>query len=803
MADVIPFVPHRDATNGPQELTRPRFPLRPRRRVTIDADDVVGSVLTRAHEIDQDLNRSHWLEARLQRYAKLRGWLPEKSWPWASCSNVHVPILMTSDLRANAGLHNVVMTLRPLLSAKAQSRSGVEREEKITQVVDYQLFLEPGPEIAERRLGDFITGGLQDGNGVAYTPWVRDERHVTETRVAPAIPPEASPSEYLDAEFRRLLPGLQRIEFDGDSDHRFIVTYGERGRPREATVKVFEGEDGALEIVVRREATTYDGPVALPLPIESVLVPTRCTNLQAPSEANPTGAPYVFLRWRYRLDDVRRLRAGAFNWLDAEGLAKVVAAARAGAGLAAAAPDRPEALQEQKDTIEGREHREAPDDYDEALGHLPVTMLLCFDRWDVDGDGLAEDVFWVVAEDARVLCEARLLTERWPALKPYRPLAEWCPIPTKDRWYGISLLELGESLYDLIKGTFDQAFDAWTVGNIPFFFYGAGSKLATDVLSVAPGQGIPVPGNPRETILFPNLPQRDQSGALGIIGLAMRFYESLMAQGQLQSGQVPTGKASALRTFGTTMALLQQGDVRADQMLIRLFQGLAQIALNFHRMNRRLLPPDKEIRKVGWDGPAALGYQTIKTAEDIDAEAAFDFKPEFLNSNPAVLRESLQLLMGVVIQPLAFQLGGSNARTLDRLIRDFIRALRLDPKRYWDEPAPEALPPVLAEEAIERLTRGQEITAVPLEGAAKHLAKLQAWAASDAFGLLPPEHVALAKTWVEQVAGRAQQERLAAAAAQFQQALQQSSGGAAGVPTTVREPEGGGAVVPAPEGAMA
>ena len=220
MADVIPFVPHRDATNGPQELTRPRFPLRPRRRVTIDADDVVGSVLTRAHEIDQDLNRSHWLEARLQRYAKLRGWLPEKSWPWASCSNVHVPILMTSDLRANAGLHNVVMTLRPLLSAKAQSRSGVEREEKITQVVDHQLFLEPGPEIAERRLADFIAGGLQDGNGVAYTPWVRDEREITETRFAPPIPPEASPADYLEAEFRRVVPGLQRIELDGDSGVR-------------------------------------------------------------------------------------------------------------------------------------------------------------------------------------------------------------------------------------------------------------------------------------------------------------------------------------------------------------------------------------------------------------------------------------------------------------------------------------------------------------------------------------------------------------------------------------------------------
>lgn len=779
----------------------PRFPRRPRRRVDIDADVVVESVLTRAKDIDEDRNRGQWLEARLQRYAKLRGWLPDKTWPWLNASNVHVPLLMMSDLRANAGLNNVVMTLRPLLSARAQSRNGVAREEKITQVVDYQLFLEPGPEIAERRLADFIAGGLQDGNGVAYTPWVRDARELTTTSFAPPIPAEAAPSEVLEAEFRRLLPGVTQIELDAKVDHRFIVTYRERDRALEAQIEVFEDKDGALELVVRREATITDGPVALPLPIEHVLVPTRATNLQPPSEANPTGAPYVFLRWRYRLDDVRRLRDGAFNWLDDDGMAKIVAAARAGAGLAVTPPDRPDELQQQKDTIEGREHREV-DAADKADGHLPVMMLLCFDRWDVDGDGFAEDVFWIVAEDARELCEARLLTERWPAIKPYRPLAEWCPLPVKDRWYGISLLELGEALYDLVKGTFDQAFDSWTVGNLPFFFYGAGSKLNTDVLSIAPGQGVPVPGNPRETILFPNLPQRDQSGALGIIGLAMRFYESLMAQGQLQSGQVPTGKASALRTFGTTMALLQQGDVRADQMLIRLFQGLAQIALNFHRMNRHLLPPGKEIRVVGWDGPAELGYQTIQTAEEVDAEAAFDFKPEFLNSNPAVLRETLQLAMGALIQPLAFQLGGSNARTLDRLMRDFLRSLRLDPKRYWDSPAPEALPPVLAEEAIERLQRGQEVVAVPLEGADKHLAKLQAYMASDAVGMLPEAHVPLLKAWVEQVAGRAQQERLAAAAAQFQQALQQQGSGPAGVPTTVREPEPGGAVAPPTEAAF-
>lgn len=784
-----------------------RFPLRPKKRVRIDDPaEVVKSVLQYVRDVEGDRNRGEWLTRRIQRYAKFRGWLDEKSYPWPGCSNVHLPILMTSGLRASAGLHNVIMTLRPLMTAKAASRAGIEREEKITQTLQYQMFLEPGPEIAERRFSDFIDGGLYDGNAVAYTPWVRDEREMTEVRFAPAIPDGASPADVLEAEFRRALPNVQTIEMHETKDHCFYVTFTDGTRDAEAKIEVFEDEDGDLELLITRERTIYDGPVMLPLPIESVIVPTRCTNLQPPSEANPTGAARVVLRWRYRLDDVKRLMdSGQFNWLDAKGFDKIVAAARGAAGTPFSGTDTDrDALQEQKDTIEGREHREGEATLDAEVAQLTAPFLLAFDLWDVDGDGLSEHVFWVIAEDAEVLCEARLTTDRWPAVKPYRPLAEWCPIPVKDRWYGISMLELGESLYDLIKGTFDQSYDGWSVANLPFFFYGAGSKLNTNILNVAPAQGIPVPGNPRETLLFPNLPQRDQSGALGIISLGMRFYESLMSQGQLQSGQVPTGKASALRTFGTTQALLQQGDVRADQMLIRLFQGLGQVALNFHRMNRHLLPDGKEIRVLGWDGPQHQGYQTIRASEDLDAEIEFEFRPEFLNSNPETLRLAIEKTLGVLVQPLMLEIGVTDATTIHRLVRDFVKAQRLDAKRYVNEPTITSLPPVLAEEAIQLLMRGQEIRGIPLEGAAKHLATLQTWATSEAFALLPEAHAPLAKAWFAQVAQLAQQERLAAAAAQYQAALQSGAGPGGGVPTTIQEPSDGGAVTtvePPPEAA--
>lgn len=778
-------------------VTRSPFPKRPTKRFTIDRAVVVESVRRRARDIEDDLNRGEWLEQRLQRYAKYRGWLPEKTFPWQSCSNVHIPLLQIAELRANAGLHNVVMTLRPLMSAKAERRDNVEREQKITELIDAQLFLEPGPELAERRIADFIAGGLQDGNAVAYTPWVRDERFVTSVHYLPPIPPDLAPSEYLEAAIAGtpdqpgILPAVSTIELDDVLDYRLYVAYSEQGKAREAEIEVYTGEDDALELVIKRETTIYDGPVMLPFPIESVLVPTRCTNLQPPSEYNPTGAPYVTIRIRYRLDEIKRLMgSGQFNWLDADGFAEIVGRAKSASGLGAQRPEGEE-LQEQKDTIEGREHREIDTAYTEDLAHLGVSFLLCFDRWDVDGDGLAEDVYWLVAEDAEVLCEGRLLTERWPAARPYRPLAEWCPIPVKDRWYGISLLELGESLYDLVKGTFDQSFDAWTIGNLPFFFYSASSKLNADILSIAPGQGTPVPGNPKETVYFPTLSQRDQSTAMGIIGLGVQFFERVMMQGDMQLGRVPTGKASALRTVGTTMALLQQGDVRSDQLLLRLFNGLRQVARNFHAMNRHLLPPNKEIRVLGWDGPKELGYRVIRDVTEIDADADFDFRPDFLNANPAVLHEALREVLGVMVTPLMYQLGINDPKLTYNMTRDFIRSLRLDTKRYSKAPAQEALPPLLAEEAISQITSGQEPLGMPMEGAGAHLTKLFQWVNSDTFGFLPPEHVPIAQRWMEQIGQRAQQEKIIAAAQQFQAALT-AGGQAGGVPTTMAEPSVGG-----------
>ena len=63
-------------------------------------------------------------------------------------------------------------------------------------------------------------------------------------------------------------------------------------------------------------------PGAEPVDLDDLFVPTRCANLQPPSSMNPEGAVRVVLRQYLMFDAIRQNQAsGAYNWLDADGLA--------------------------------------------------------------------------------------------------------------------------------------------------------------------------------------------------------------------------------------------------------------------------------------------------------------------------------------------------------------------------------------------------------------------------------------------------------------------------------------------------
>ena len=774
--------------------------VRRRRRLQIDPARIVQSVTRRYEGMLQDRDRGLWLDKREELYAKFRGMLDPKDFPYEGAANTHLPIMMSAFLRQDAGLYNAVMTTRPLMAAKALQVRHQDRAERVTEIVDAQFFLEV-PD-AKRRLGDFISNFILDGNAVAYTPWVRRNEFVHETKFAPPPPPEVPEEQYILQVLTALFSTATGISETSASglDYR-IQSVSDDGASVTATASVYFTDAGGLELALGYPATVFNGPVFMVLDIEDVIVRTRVANLQPPSEENPHGAPEVFLRASYTIDNLRRQqKAGKLNWLDADGLDKIIASARAGAAPAAK-PE--EGLKEQKDEAEGTEHREPDAVLDEEVGHLRVECLIALDRWDVDGDGQMEDVFFLIARDAEVLMEARLLTDLWPAKVPYRPLAEAVFVPVANRWLGISLPELVEHLYDLIKGTLDLTIDAGKFANIPPFFYSSSAAFRPGTIRYSPGEGYPVPGVARDAVYFPNIATRDQSWALNLVGLGYQFVERVLAISDAQYGRVPVGRASALRTMGTTMALLQQGDVRADQILLRLLNGLAQIAQNFHRMNRYFLPRNKEYRIWGYERPDRQAYRTITHRHEIDADMDFEFQATFLMSNPGVLAQSLQTLLTVIVSPLMIQMGLTDPQKIYALVKDYVKALRQDPAKYLNPPTGTDKPFLLAEEALSAILAGEVPDGLPLEGAQAHLDKLLEFQNSDDFGHLTADQIPVFQHWMRQVGQAVALERQAQAAGQYQQALVQAgAAGGGGAPAGGMEAPEPGSGVANPEQAV-
>src|SRR3990172_9573427 len=172
--------------------------------------------------------RTTWMSLRADRYAKYRGWTAreQKTFPWPGASNQHIPILAADSLRVKAGLFNAVMGIRPVMTPKTLRRELKERGERANALIDRQLFSESD---GERRIGQWIDGGVDDGTAFAETYWARREATVTRSDVylRPGEPEEdfavLMPAFLTDVVFGGRVPTtLERKDKRG---RRYVATF--------------------------------------------------------------------------------------------------------------------------------------------------------------------------------------------------------------------------------------------------------------------------------------------------------------------------------------------------------------------------------------------------------------------------------------------------------------------------------------------------------------------------------------------------------------------------------------------------
>ncbi len=743
--------------------------VRRRRRSALNFDEAkIGERVKKFFDDDLALS-SDDRDRRLQQYAKLRMWTSGVvDLPWEGASDIALPDIAEKSFRIQDTLVNAVMASRPVISAQSTTKASKENEDKLTNLLDTQIFIEDdGERIVSELVDDFVNQGIF----TVFIPWIKEVREVIDRREFDPIPEGISPLE----SFRRILQtefqDATKLEAIGNDvwDYSIELQNGEEIRASFYTTK-----GGKIELLLRREVVVHDGPKIIRKDYDDVLCPPRCGNLQIAGPSNPTGATHVILRDNPTKDEIVRLvKSGWYDLVSNEELKRLKNATRQTFSDS----------KEQKDVLEGTQEETAQQKGAET--HEKLTRLTCFDMYDIDGDGVSEDVIWWVIYETGTVLRARYLTEVFPSNPPRRPLAEAAFIPVPGRRRGLSLPEILEPIHDAQKMLMDQTVDAGTFSLTQFGFYRPMSNLKPDIIRLQPGELYPL-GDPQRDVNFPQFNSNNVNFGINMMTILGGKEDRLAMENDLNFGNVPAGKSSALRTTGNMALLLGQSQARPERMLRRLFLGLSDIWEWVHQLNKTYLPKDKEFRIIG----AAEGkdeiYGKIEDMSQMKGKFSWTFVANILNTTKAALQQSLAAFGQIYVSELTLQLGIATPEGVFRWMRDQAKAWGLNPDDYINPPNEDALlPRIMAEEAVQIIMQDKVPNGVPAEagGAIEHFQALQQFAEDDnVFGRFKPPQVQIFAGYMQEVAQRAQLQQQQQAILQAAGSLQGQGGGQGGRP---------------------
>lgn len=726
---------------------------------------------------------------REQRYAKLMQWREPAMGPWEDSTNVTLPDIMTDCLRSEDTILNAALATRPMINSRALDPRNQDKQRKIDLLHDNQFFVEqPGEKLLERMAMNF----LRDGTITNYVRWVTEKDKIHQLRIFDPIPLGELPEKY----FARILKTRFRTDKISKEDEEgwdwgLVDLDGNRLK-----VKFYTGKNDDVEMEVRGEVTTFDGPLIQTIPYEFLLHPYWCENLQAPSPTNPNGAEHVIIIDKPTIDEIGRLiDDGVYDLIARKDIE--------GRSPQSYLTDRPEQdLDRQRDEIRGFTETR-PNPAVDTRNLARTLRYTCFDLWAKSGEGESRSVVWTVLPELDLLARARPLSEMTPGNPPKRPFAEGIFIPVQDRRIGIGQPELMEGLHDFQTGVFNTMGDACDLEIQPFGTYRPNSNINPEEYRIYPGALLPRQN--ADDISFERIQPTAAQIGINQITIAQQMQEKLTSIGDLQFGRVPTGKSAALRTSSGVNQLISQGEARPERILRRFFLCLRDTYMLMWQLNREFLDDSKRFRTMGISAPNEDPFIQL-TREDLSGDYQFDFTANVLNTSKAALQDSLSQIITLMVNPLLLQMGIAQPEGIYRLLLDHFRSLGQTGEKYLSEPVPGArVPKISAAEAMSMILDGQAPVGQPSEPMAQeHLDALaQILQRTDDQGVLllqtlEPFHSQLLQAWVAGVQAKVQEEAQKAAqmqaAAQLQNTLQGQQGG--GGPQPGGPPKGSGMVGP-------
>lgn len=649
---------------------------------------------------------------------------------------VSLPIIATTIDQLHSRRVGAIYQNKPIIRMAPTDKYDVEKVKASQDFINYRLTNCTPNFHRVFDENDLIT--LIEGQSYVFQTWVREERKVCHKHQYPAfnmipdqmsgqtMPQPVTIEQIIDGLFN--VEGQKRITPDSDfeemGEDRYKVNYQMKRGPDDwsnhtAIIDFYlddNYQDPSKHTIHTKVISTeivFEGVKMLNVNLDFLYFPIDVLSLQPPD------CPHLVIKSEETISEInQKVETGEYSLLTPEKLKKIKAHPITYKNETQDKQDSV-TVDAVKD-IEGTNKQVFPDEI--------VAKYICYYSYDVDKDGIKEEIEVVIFPDAKVIAKACFLEETFKhGKRPIRHLAyDLRPYSI----FGKGVAENLHSLQELYDDVWNQMLNYGAVIALPFFFYEAAGNLEGEVYKLRPGEGFPV--SSIDNITFPSF----QNNLPVTFAELQQVYSHIERRGKVNESLYGR-QGQARQTATATLKLLGEAMEGQQINFNRYRQGWAGIFKDFYLLHMAYMPETMKYRTFD---PMANQYE-FKTVSRRDLMEAPDinFDIHLEQTSDVFQREMWTQLMQVTANPLTIQMGIVQPPQVANLLERVYEAFNIEDVDNFIVRPEQMEPPKDPMEENIRLAQGDYVQPNPQENAQQHLAMHQAYLMQSSH-LIPPEY---------------------------------------------------------------
>lgn len=478
-----------------------------------------------------------------------------------------------------------------------------------------------------------------------------------------------------------------------------------------------DGEAQFKQTEVETEKVIYDGPMMKTVPLEDFYI--AGVNVASPDEADLIGD-----REFYTKSDLIKLSQQNFFYPDA--IQKVLATEPLNQNQITSLDYT--TFKNQEKTLAGVDR--------EVSGHKAYEIFNICCRWDIDQDGIDEELMLWYERNSQTILRMTYLERASPgAIRPYS-IKRFIARPGTP--FGIGMAEMLYGINNAQDYIVNQRLDFGTIRNLPFGFVRAASGQKPKEMRLAPGTLYPL-DNPQQDVYFPPM-----NG-----GTAYGFQEEEKIEGYGDKVSSISGfnlgstaSQGATRTATGAAGLISEINTNIDIHIKRYQRGYKRNLYILDKQIQQLLPLGTVIRILGPDGKILLGQFENRKALEFSSD--FELTANSVSSNKAIERDTANMLLNIMQNPLALQAGLVTPQNLYNVYRNLLQKAEIkDIDAYITRPEGTEQSPYTAKDELTMILGGVKPPIYLLDRHGEKLAFFDAFENSDDLSWYGPEQLEL------------------------------------------------------------